>query len=135
MVAWPARMGLNRRSRRVTLLVISIVVLSLADLFVTIAFLRANWMMEANPIAEWLIRYTQSPWTLAAFKLTTVGICVAVLHRLRHYRSGEIAAWCGFGILTVMSLMWHGYARHFDESELHTTTQTAAADDLRLDMP
>src|SRR5262249_40311360 len=102
------------RSRRVIVLIAGIIILSIGDLIVTLAFLQANWMIEANPIAAYLIRSTQSPWALAAFKMSTVAICVLVLYRLRHRAAGEVAAWVSVAILAIMSLMWRSYSTHFD---------------------
>lgn len=117
--AWPTRLltpePLDRRSRRVLLLVAGIILLSLGDLAVTVAFLKAEWMLEANPIAAALIRSTQSAWALAAFKAASVGICVAVLLRLRRHRICEVAAWAGMAILSATAIMWGSYARHFDD--------------------
>lgn len=123
------------RSRRVVLLVAGIILLSLADLFITLAYLRANWMMEANPIAVFLIKNTQSPWALAAFKGVTVGTCVMLLYKLRRHLAGEVAAWCAVGILTVLSLMWHNYARHFEDHHHMILAHSAALDDQRLGLP
>ncbi len=126
---------LDTRARRVTLLVAGIIVLSVADLIITLAFLRANWMMEANPIAAYLIKTTQSPWVLAAFKAASVGICVALLYRLRQHLAGEVAAWCAVGILAVMSVMWHSYSKQFDDQHHMILAQAPLADDYRLGLP
>lgn len=124
------------RSRRVTILVVGIIILSLADLVVTLAYLKANWMMEANPLAAWIIRSTQSSFALAAFKCCTVGVCAALLLRLRRFRSGEVAAWCGIGVLTIMSIMWHTYASHLDDpAHLSMAQNLIGMDDLRLGLP
>ncbi len=126
----------TRRARRVTLLVLGIIVLSLVDLAITLAYLRANWMMEANPLAAYIIRSTNSPWVLAAFKGCTVAICAALLYRLRRFRSGEIAAWCGIGVLTVMAIMWHAYADHMDDHQEMLLAHTGMSyDDDRLGLP
>lgn len=126
----------SRRARRVTLLVLGIIVLSLVDLAITLAYLRANWMMEANPLAAYIIRSTNSPWVLAAFKCCTVGICAALLLHLRRFRSGEIAAWCGIGVLTVMAIMWHAYADHMDDHQEMLLAHTGMSyDDDRLGLP
>jgi hypothetical protein len=124
------------RARRVTLLVSGIVVLSLADLAITLTYLRANWMMEANPLAAYIIRTTQSPWALAAFKCCTVGVCAALLFHLRRFRSGEVAAWCGIGVLTIMAMMWHAYADHLDDNQEVLLAHTGPAyEDGRLGLP
>jgi hypothetical protein len=127
--------GLNLRARRVYLLAVGIVLLSAADLSITLAFLRANWMMEANPIAAYLIETTRSPMVLTAYKFLTVFICVALLLKLRHYAAGEIAAWCAVGILTIMSVMWHHYSRHFDDQQHLILAQSNAGDEYRLGIP
>jgi hypothetical protein len=127
---------LNRgRARRVTVLAAGIIILSFADLAVTLAFLRANWMMEANPIAAYLIEQTQSPWVLAAFKSLTVAICVGLLYRLRHYRCGEVAAWSAVFILAVMSVMWHSYSSHFDGADSIALAQSTSIDVGQLALP
>jgi len=123
------------RSRRVTLLVMGIVVLSVADLAVTLAYLRANWMMEANPIAVWLIETTQSPWALGAFKMATVTVCALLLWCQRRHIAGEIAAWCAVGVLAIMSVMWHNYSQTFDSVEEMILVQATSFDDGRLGLP
>jgi hypothetical protein len=123
------------RSRRVIVLAAAIVVLSFADLVITIAFLRAKWMMEANPIAVYIIETTQSAWALAAFKAVTVGICVALLLRLRRHVSGEIAAWCSVMILVVLSVMWHRYAKFLDDPHHMTLVQKSIDTGKNLALP
>lgn len=124
----------RRRSRRVTMLILGIIVLSIADLAVTIAYLQANSMMEANPIAAYVIKSTQSAWALTAFKLATVAVCATLLYRLRHYPSGEAAAWCAVAVLAVMSVMWRSYSRTIDASAELILAQ-ASVDDGRLGLP
>jgi hypothetical protein len=106
--------------------VAGIVALSLADLAITLAYLNANSMMEANPIAMWLIEYTQSAWTLSAFKAASVGVCVAVLLRFRRHMAGELAAWCAVAILAIMAVMWREYSDHFDETNFIILAQGAS---------
>jgi hypothetical protein len=120
--------GLRHRSRRVTLLMLGIIVLSFADLVVTLAYLQAQGMVEANPIAAYLIRSTRSPEVLIAFKLVTVGICVALLYKVRQTIAAEVAAWCAMLILTALSVMWHSYASHFAEYEHAELAQVAAGE-------
>jgi hypothetical protein len=113
----------ERRSRRVMVLLAGVVLLSLADLVVTLAYIQANWMMEANPLASWIIHNTEpvssglTAAALGAFKIGTLTVCVAVLFRLRRHMAGEVAAWTAVGVLTVMSVMWHHYAAHFDQAD------------------
>ena len=102
--------GWCRRSRRVSVLIVGIVLLSIADLMVTLAYARGGGMMEANPIVIYLAKMTQSPLSLACYKMLTVTICVALLFRLRKHAASEIAAWCAVAILAGMSVMWHNYS-------------------------
>ncbi len=103
-----------RRSRRVTVLLLGIVVLSLADLAVTLTYLQGTGMLEANPIAAYLIRTTDSSWALAGYKVFTVGIAVTVLWALRRRLEGEIASWCGMVILVGVAFLWHRYSNEFN---------------------
>lgn len=64
------------RSRRVVVLIVGIILLSLGDLAITLIDLRSTGMMEANPIAGYFIRLTQSVSALTAYKMLTAGICV-----------------------------------------------------------
>jgi hypothetical protein len=107
----------SRRASRVTVLLLGIIVLSIADLAVTLAYLQTTGMLEANPIAEYLIRTTDSSWALGIYKMTTVAIAVTVLWYLRRRLEGEVASWCGISILVGVSFLWHGYAVEFENPE------------------
>ena len=79
--------------------------------------LQTTGMMEANPVAAWLIRTTQSPWSLMALKLCSVGTAVFVLYHLRQRIQGEIGSWCALGILVVVAFLWHTYSQNFDSPQ------------------
>jgi hypothetical protein len=106
------------RSRRVILLIVGIILLSVGDLLITITYLQSTGMLEANPIAEYIVRLTGSISVLTAYKALTVAICVGLLYRLRRLVEGEVAAWCAVSILAVMSLQWYHYARQYDDAHL-----------------
>ena len=112
------------RSRRVVLLLCGIVVLSTADLLVALRHLTTIGLAEANPIAAYLIESTGSPWALIGLKFLSVGVCVALLYRLRGYRTGEAAAWLALAILTVLSLVRHGYSRQIQAPDTMTLVNT-----------
>ncbi len=99
-------------------MIVGIVLLSLGDLLITITYLQSTGMLEANPIAGYIIRLTGSVSVLTAYKALTVAICVGLLYRLRRMVEGEVAAWCAVSILAFMSLQWYHYARQFDNSDL-----------------
>ena len=125
----------HTRPRRVTVLLAGIAVLSLADLAVTIAYLQANSMMEANPLAAYVIRASQSVWVLVAFKLATVGICVGLLYRVRRHLCGEIASWCALAILMGISVMWHSYSNQIEGVEEIVLAQISMSDEELLGLP
>ncbi len=104
----------RNRSRRVILLIVGIVVLSLGDLVITVTCLTTTGMIEANPVADFIIRQTGSVAVLAAYKALTVAICVGLLFRLRRHVEGEVAAWCAILILAVLSLHWYHYVNEFE---------------------
>lgn len=109
---------LGTRERRVGILLVSIIVLSAADLLLTIAHLQTIGMIEANPIAAFLIRTTASAWILSAYKLCTVAVCVSLLFRLRRHRSSEIAGWVALAVLGAMAVQWHFYSASLDSPEM-----------------
>ncbi len=99
------------RSRRVVLLIVGIVVLSIGDLGLTLLHLKSSGMMEANPVAAWIIAHTGSSVLLTAYKALTVAICAGLLFRLRRHVEGEIGAWCALLILAAVSFQWYQYTR------------------------
>jgi hypothetical protein len=117
----PTRLSIGQlwvgRSRRVILLIAGIVLLSAADLAVTLVYARGGGMMEANPIALYLAKLTNSVWALAAYKTLTVTVCVALLFKLRKHAVSEAAAWCAVAILAGMSIMWHSYAAEVNDPD------------------
>ncbi len=104
------------RPRRVVLLIVGIVVLSIGDLGVTLLHLKSSGMIEANPVAAWIIAHTGSGALLTAYKAVTVAICVGLLFRLRRHVEGEIGAWCAVLIMAAVSIQWYQYNReiHID---------------------
>jgi hypothetical protein len=102
------------RPRRVVILLLGVVVLSVADLLITLAHLRATGMAEANPVARFVIGLTGSPISLACFKALSVFICVGLLYKVRKTVQGEIASWCALLILSCISMMWFRYAHQYE---------------------
>jgi len=125
---------LGDRPRRVMMLLAAIVVLSLVDLLITIAHLRSVGMVEANPLAAYLIRTTGSWWALALYKSATVAVCVVLLHRARRHVQGEIASWLALVILVGVSVMWHCYMQESESPDVVRIAQVVHGDEwLTLD--
>lgn len=113
------------RARRVTLLVILIISLSLGDLLVTYTFLASFGMEEANPFAQFVIRQA-SPIALVLFKIGSVLGCVSLILLVRHRRQGELAAWIASIILIALTVRWAHYTAEistFDHSEMFREAQ------------
>jgi len=98
------------RSRRVIILLVSIVLLSLADLLITVTNLHTVGMIEANPIAHFIVETTRSATALASYKLITVLVCITLLYRLRHCIQSEVAAWVCVVILSLLAGYWGIYS-------------------------
>lgn len=98
------------RSRRVTVLLFGILILSLADLLLTLHHLRTIGMAEANPLAVWIVQETGSAAVLSAFKLVTVALSCGLLYLCRQKRSSEAACWFALGILLALAIAWHRYS-------------------------
>lgn len=120
------------RSRRMMILITSIIVLSIADLVVTVTHLRTIGMIEANPIAAYLIVTYQSAWVLAGYKLLTVGVCIVALYSIRERILGEVAAWASVCILVGMAVVWHLYAAELDQPEAYEMVKYASVDEQWL---
>ena len=130
----PAGAHVRRRARRVHFLLIGILLLSAGDLALTLGHLQTTGMAEANPIAAFVIRSTDSAAGLVIFKSLTVAICVTLLYCFRRHRAGEIAAWCGLAILAAMSVMWHAYSTSMESPAAIRLVQASYGDDwLTLD--
>jgi uncharacterized membrane protein len=105
----------SRRNHRLLVLLAAIVVLSMADLAITLTHLQTIGMIEANPVAAFLIRESGSAWTLALFKSCTVALCVTLLFALRRSRFAEVGAWTAIIVLVGLSIQWHIYTERFVE--------------------
>jgi len=98
----------RRRGRRVMLLLAAVVMLSLGDLYATIAHATSVGMVELNPIGAYLIQ-SRSIAGLTLFKLGSIGITVLMIFHIRHHRSGELGGWVCLALLTLLSLHWVNY--------------------------
>jgi hypothetical protein len=108
-MANPPSLAQRRRALRVWLLVGTIIVLSLADLYMTLAHLRSAGMGEANPLARLVISY-QSPLLLSLWKCACVGLAALILVLARFRRSSEVACWVSCIVLTALTIHWMRYS-------------------------
>lgn len=96
------------RSTRVTILLVAVVLMSLADLDMTLSYTRSVGMAESNPIAR-LVIGTQSVSAVVCFKVLTSAVGVGVLFWLRRWRSAELGAWILLGVMAWLMVRWGVY--------------------------
>jgi hypothetical protein len=113
-------------------LLAGVVVLSLADLVITLTHMRGAGLLEANPLVVLLVRSTGSSLSLVCFKLLTLLICVGLLYRVRHHVQGEIAAWCALLILVGLAFIWDRYSREMSTPEHIDLVNAELGDAVRL---
>ena len=104
----PGSIAGRHRARRVGLLLIATVLLSIGDLYATLTHLNSIGMVEVNPIAAHLMR-TGSVAGLVLFKLGTLGLAVGLILHARYHRSAEVGAWILTLIMTLLMLHWQHY--------------------------
>lgn len=109
--------AVRARGRRVIWLTIAIVAVSLADLYLTILYTTTTGMVEINPLARGVMGFG-SPALLAAWKIGLIALTAAILVVTRKTRTGEIGAWLGCLVLTLLAFHWNAYAH-----EIHLVLQ------------
>lgn len=113
--AWLARVSTDAvRSRRVSVLVLSFVVLGVADLTLTLAYMHTVGLFEGNPLAR-ALAHNGGSGVLAGFKLATIALSSVILFALRAKRSAEMGAWVCVLAMFLVSLEWGKYASASDE--------------------
>ena len=118
------------RASRVLLLLGCILILSAADLLLTIIHLQHFGLAEANPIVVFLVESFRSLWVLAAFKLATVALCLGFLFCARHHIAGEFGAWLAVIVLTVVLMVWSAYSDIADELYIQRISQPDNVDQM-----
>lgn len=96
------------RGRRVTLLLVAICLMGIADLLCTLIYMRTIGMVEANPIALHMIEIN-GVQQLVFFKLFTMLLSCSALYLSRHTRRSELCTWLCVGILLALMFHWVRY--------------------------
>jgi len=110
----------DARAVRVTLLTAAMVLMGLADLQLTLTYMRSVGMVELNPIAREMIELGGSR-QLVVFKLFTIAASAGLLYLIRTHRLAERCAWISCALLLVLTAHWVRY------NEQVTTPEYAAA--------
>ncbi|MEM8758490.1 MAG: DUF5658 family protein [Planctomycetota bacterium] len=100
--------GFLSRPMRVVLLVVSTVILGLADLWITMTYLLSVGMFEDNPIARYVISLG-SPALVIAFKLASIFVASGITLACRRRWQGEALAWVSLGIMLSLLVRWLSY--------------------------
>lgn len=111
------------RPIRVMALLVAIIAISLADLHMTVLFLKNGGMSELNPLARWVISLN-CEWLLGAWKVLLVSLCCTILYCTRHARAAELGAWVCAIIMVWLAVRWGDYAEQ--AGLLGATTHTVA---------
>jgi hypothetical protein len=98
----------NSRPLRVTLLAAAMVLMGLADLQLTLTYMRSVGMIELNPIARQMIEIGGSR-QLVVFKLFTIAASAGLLYLLRSHRLAERCAWISCLLLLGLTAHWMRY--------------------------
>lgn len=99
----------RRRSWRVLLAVGVIAAISLADLYLTLLYVRTIGFAEGNPLARWVMQFN-CPWVLGVWKVLLVGLTCSIFIYCRHRRFAECGAWFGVAVMVWLAGQWSSYA-------------------------
>jgi hypothetical protein len=117
------------RPVRVTVLLCGVVLLSLADLYMTLVHLMSFGMIEANPLARGIMAYG-SPAALIVWKLVTVTTAVGILFYARRRRAAEVGAIFCCCVLLWLTGRWIAYNAQVGHwtGEMHSLAGVNAPD-------
>lgn len=125
-----------RRSYRVGVLGLAIMIMSAVDLYLTLLYVTHTGMNEMNPLARAMMEY-QSPALLSVWKGGTVLLCVGILLMIRKQRSAEIGAWAGVLLLGWLMSYWMLFIHETREMNIEVMHEIAAGDStfIMMDTP
>lgn len=103
------------RGVRVQVLLVAVILMSAADLYMTLVHLGAFGMFEGNPIARLIMQYN-CPWLLGVWKLATVAVGVVILFTWRKHRIAELGTLACFVILSALTVQWMRYSEQVSRS-------------------
>lgn len=109
------------RQGRVALLLMAVILISIADLVMTLTYAMSVGMMEVNPIAH-AIMTSGSPLLVVLWKTATAGLGISILYRTRSTRFSEGATWICF--LGMVMLLAHWIS--FNNQIVHCADEVSA---------
>ncbi len=125
---------LDTRPARVTLLAVAMTLMGLADLQLTLTYMRSIGMIELNPIAREMVEIGGSR-QLIVFKLFTIAASAGLLYLVRRHRLAEACAWASCAALLALTMHWVRYndAVATPEHAALTLASLSSSDLVQLD--
>lgn len=125
---WHWAFGPRHRTARIVGLLAGILLLSLADLYMTLLYLKSFGMAEVNPFARAIIEHN-SPAGLILWKLCTVSLAIGILFYARRRATAEFAALFCCGVLLWLTLRWASYNTQVSDYTRDLNSIAASPDD------
>jgi hypothetical protein len=116
-------------ARRVILLVIAITIMGLADLALTLTYMKTTGMFELNPLAREMVAIGGEP-QLIRFKLLSIALGAGMLFLLRKHRIAEPASWACAGVMCLLSIHWISYNNQIDDPAVWHGMQLSMSDEV-----
>jgi hypothetical protein len=99
----------HTRGQRVTLLLIATFLMGLADLALTLTYVTSIGMVEANPIARFVMEHGSAA-LVVLWKLATMVLGLGILFWARRSKGAEVGTWVCFMVMAALSFHWLTYA-------------------------
>ncbi len=96
------------RPRRVALLALAMILMGLADLQLTLTYMRSAGMLELNPLARAMVDLGGAP-QLIRFKLFSIAASAGLLYLMRRHSLAERCAWVSCAALLLLTAHWVHY--------------------------
>lgn len=100
------------RGRRVLFLILAMTLMGVADLLCTLTYMRTSGMLEANPLARFIIStgaVDGDARQLVMFKVLTILLSCGTLFLARRHRQAELSAWACTLMMLTLTLHWINY--------------------------
>lgn len=106
--------GHRLRARRISILIVAMVMMGIADLMCTLTYMRTSGMLEANPLARFVLASGAADGAagqLVMFKALTIVLSCGTLYITRRHRQAELSAWACTAMMLVLTTHWINYNR------------------------
>ncbi len=113
----------KRRGLRVIVLCVVILIISIADLELTLRFLTSGGMSEGNPLARYIMGFN-CQWLLGAWKVMLTAVACGTLLGLRTRLTAELGAWLCAAVMVWLAIRWGFYADYAGLAAEHMLSAT-----------